>query len=330
MKMSRSGFGMALFVALALSPIVSLAEPIPAGGAEGSFNAKDLCGKWKVETPDGSSSNSSRIFEFFPDGRLLETSSHTTSQGESTNTYKKTWTVVGNNVLIAGPGQTENNGPSLTIEIPFDLTRLQIRETWDSPTSTRTTKMFAVREGSPILPASSVPSQPAASTQNPPPKPALTVTPSVKNDREGYYKTERISIGISLKNPSLRDSSGPLKVSYWILGKNCSDTKLFCLFTQGKFECDLGTNATNREVKQTTAPFLNKFYNYSGYSSSGDYAYEGWIVVVRDSDDRMVLIKATKPEWERQAEKLQALDTQGAFNLRLDKMEGAHGPYHYY
>lgn len=73
-----------------------------------------------------------------------------------------------------------------------------------------------------------------------------------------------------------------------------------------------------------------KVENPEGYSSSGDYAYEGWVIVVKDSDDRTVLIKATKPEWERQAEKLQNLDTHSAFNLRLDKMEGAHGPYHYY
>ena len=137
--------------------------------------------------------------------------------------------------------------------------------------------------------------------------------------------------GYSLKNSSLRDSTGPLKVAYWIFGKNSGDSKLFCMFSQGKFECNLGPSALTREFKHTTDPYLNKFYNSSYVmSSSGSYEYVGWIVIVRDSSDRMVLIKATKTEWESQAAKLQGLNTSDAYDLRLDKVDGEHGPYRYY
>jgi len=324
----RSRFGMALGVALALFPCIALAQTPSRGGGMVSSDAKDLCGKWKIESPYG---GSSRVFEFFPDGHLIETSSYSSSQGESTNSYKKSWSVVGNKVLIIGPGQSSNNGQSITIEIPFDLSRLLIVETWESPTSTRTTKMFASREGDSSLPPASASSQRATSAQNPPPKIALSVAPSVKNGREGYYKTQRLSLDISLKNQSLRDSTGPLKVAYWIFGKNSKDTKFFCLFSQGKFDCNLGPSATTREFKQATDPYLNKFYNTPFIiDSSGAFEYEGWIVIVRDSSDRLVLIKATKPEWESQAAKLQGLNTSDAYDLRLDKVDGAHGPYRYY
>ena len=329
MKDTRSRFGVALV--LALFPLVSLAQTNSGVGGTSSSDPMSLCGKWKVENPQGYSSDSSRFFEFFPDGRVVETSIYNGSQGESTNSYKKSWSVVGNKVLIVGSGQSSNNGQSITIEIPFDLSRLLIMETWDSPTSTRTTKMFAKREGASSLPPASAVSQPATSVQNPPPKIDVTVIPSVKSGSEGYYKTQRLSLGISLKNQSLRDSTGPLKVAYWIFGKNSSDAKLFCLFSQGNFECNLGPTALNREFKQSTEPYLNKFYNSSYViSSSGAYGYEGWIVTVSDSNNRLVLIKATKPEWERQAAKLQHLNTGNAYDLRLDKVDGAHGPYHYY
>lgn len=322
---------MALGSLLAIPPVLSPAQTTAITGGAVSSNPMDLCGKWKIENPDGYSTRSSRFFEFFPDGRLVETNTYSSSQGETINSYKKFWKVVGNKILIAGSGEFGNSGQSITIEIPFDLARLQIVETWDSSTSTRMTKMFAVREGGSGVPTASAALQPAASARSPMPKIDVSVVPSIKNDREGYYKTQRLALGILLKNPSVRDSTGLLKVGYWIFGKNSGDSKLFCLFSQGRFECDLGPTASNREFKQTTDTYLNKFYNPSYVSSSsGTYAYEGWIITVSDSENRLVLIKASKPEWERQAAKLQGLNTNNAYDLRLDKIDGASGPYRYY
>ena len=319
---------MVLGVALALFPCIALTQAPSKGGGMVSSDAKDLCGKWKVESSYG---DISRFFEFFPDGRLVETSSYSSSRGETTNSYKKNWSVVGNKVLVVGPGQSGTNGQSITIEIPFDLSRLQIMETWDSPTSTRTTKMVASREGASSLPPASPATQRATSAQSQLPKIDVSVLPSVKTATKDYYKTQRLSLDISLKNSSLRDSTGPLKVAYWIFGKNSGDSKLFCMFSQGKFECNLGPSNLTREFKHTTEPYLNKFYNSSYVmSSSGSYEYAGWIVIVRDSSDRMVLIKATKTEWESQAAKLQGLNTSDAYDLRLDKVDGEHGPYRYY
>jgi len=316
-------------MSLFLFTTLALAALCPARSqAQTSSIAEDLIGRWRVETPEGYSGRSSRIFEFFPDGRVVETSSYSTSSGESTNAYKKTWKVVGSQVVITRLGDTGGNGQSIAIDIPFDLARVQIVETWETPTSTRTTKMFALRD-SPTAPSDAHDAaQPAASGASPQVKVEGAVVPSVKSDRDGYYKTERISLGISVRNSSLREATGPLKISYWIFGKSSGDSKFICLFSRGSIECDLGTNATNREFKTSTTPYLNKFYDPSRVISSSDYfEYHGWAITVNDPSGRLVLVKANKPEWERQATKLESLDTSRVYNIRLDHIPGARPPY---
>jgi len=138
-------------------------------------------------------------------------------------------------------------------------------------------------------------------------------------------KTERISLQVSLKNPSLRESTGPLTINYWLIGKNLRDAKQFCLLTKGVLTCNLGTDFSSREFKQTTDPYLHKYYYYS---SSGSYEYDGWIVTITTPSGETVLTKASKSEWERQSTKVSALERGRVYDLRLDPVEG--GSVYYY
>jgi hypothetical protein len=329
MKSIRIRFGATPMLALALFHSVSVAQTTAGGGASSS-NPNDLCGKWKVETPGGYSTDSSRFFEFFPDGRLLETTTYNGPQGESTHTYKKSWSVVGNKVLIVRSGQSSDNGQSITVEIPFDLSRLQIVETWESPNSTRSTKMFAVREGGSREPPAAVRSQLA--TPAPPARPSdllskldLAVSPSTRDSHENYYKIQRIALSISLRNPSLRDATGPLTVSYWIFGKsNGKSVRQFCVFAKGRFDCSLGTNSSSREFKTTTEQYQNKHYDTTSVISSETYYdYSGWIVAVSDPSGKIAIIKSNNPAWEREEAKLPALESGSVYDLQLGKVQGA-------
>jgi hypothetical protein len=290
-----------------------------------SFNILDLCGKWKVE---GAGRSGDRTFEFFQDGRATDTSTFQSSSGETTESRKKQWKVSGNKVLITEINPNASGFPTLSIEIPFDPARLQITESFESATSSRSTKMFATRQ-TPAIPTNPVtpgPKGPLTSSSSPDflSKLTINVTPLVKPDKEGYMKTERISLQVSLKNPSLRESTGPLTINYWLIGKNLRDPKQFCLLTKGSMPCNLGTDFSSREFKQTTDPYLHKYYYYS----SGSYEYDGWIVTISTPSGETVLTKASKSEWERQSSKASSLERGRVYDLRLDPVEG--GSVYYY
>ncbi len=291
-----------------------------------SANALDLCGKWTI-IRDGSSTE--RTFEFFPDGRVTEVSSYKTSSGETTQTYDKLWKVEGDKVRVSPKGSDGPSSQSIFIDLPFDVSKLQISEVWSSPSSTRQTKMFASPTDAPNPPQSpGLPTQAAA----PPPtesslsKLNISVSPSTKNSSEGYYKIQRLSLNVTLKNPSLKESSGQFTVSYWILGKNTRDPKQFCVFSKGKFDCSLGCSATDRELKRSTETYLNKYYYYS----SGSFEYAGWIVSVSDASGTTALVKASKPQWESQSNKLPTIEPWKVYDLQLDKIEGAYIPQYSY
>lgn len=286
-----------------------------------SFNILDLCGKWKVK-------GSGRTFEFFADGSATDTTTFSNSTGETTESRKKQWKIAGNKVLITEINSNASSIPTLSIEIPFDPAKLQITESNESATSSRSTKMFATKQ-TPTVPKNPVapgPKGPITTPSGPDFLSNLTINaiPLVKPDREGYLKTERISLQVTIKNPSLRESTGPLTVNYWLIGKNVRDPKQFCLLNKGSFPCNLGTDFSSRELKQTTDPYLNKWYYYS----SGSYEFEGWIITVTTPSKETVLTKASKSEWERQSSKVSSLERGRVYDLRLDRLEG--GSVNYY
>jgi len=284
----------------------------------------DLCGKWAIRSEG---SRSERTFEFFPDGQVTETIMYTSSSGETTETYQKLWKIQGDKIFISPKSTDGNSNQSIFIDLPFDTSNLQITEVWMSASSTRQSKLFAERTEAPK--SSSGLAVPAATP--PPPSAVLTklgisVNPSTKNSTQDYYKIQRISLNITLKNACLRESTGLINVSYWILGKNVSDSKQFCVFSKGKFDCSLGSSISDREFKRSTDTYLNKYYSYF---SSGGFEYAGWIVAVSDSSGNIAVIKASKPEWERQGDKLPGLEVDNVYDLPLNKVNGARVPRYY-
>gem|GEM_PF-3027785 len=331
-RILRVALSAAVFFSAMEAPAQDEAPPVPSQNPPSenpspqlSSNALDLCGKWKVES-NGSSSE--RTFEFFSDGRATDTLAYKSSSGESVQTYHKVWKIEGFKVLILPKGDvvsSPSSSQSIFIEIPFDTARLQITEIYQHSSYTRQTKMVAVRTEMPPPQPSGAP----ASIETPPPpgspasKPVVAVVPSIKNSSEGYYKIQRIALNIALKNSSMKGSTGPLKVSYWVLGKNTRDSKQFCVFSKGQFDCTLGSGVADREFKRTTETYLNKYYSYS---SSGSFEYAGWIVTVADPAGSVILVKANKPQWEKLEDKLPALEPRKVYDLELNKTEGAYVP----
>jgi len=125
----------------------------------------------------------------------------------------------------------------------------------------------------------------------------------------------------------MRESTGIFTVSYWILGKNTSDSKQFCVFSKGKFDCSLGSSATDRELKRSTETYLNKYYTFT---ASGSFEYAGWIIAVSDPSGAVALVKASKSQWEGLSEKLPTLEAWKVYDLQLNKIEGAYVPRYAY
>jgi len=289
-----------------------------------SSNAMDLCGKWSIRSER---STSERTFEFFPDGQVTEISTYKSTREETTQTYQKLWKIQGDKIFISPKGTDGGSNQSIFIDLPFDTSKLQITEVWTSSSSTRQAKMFAERLEAP-KPSSGL-AVPAATP--PPPSALLTklgisVIPSTKNSTQDYYKIQRISLNITLKNSCLRESTGLMNVSYWILGKNVSDSKQFAVFSKGQFDCSLGSNISDRELKRSTDTYLNKYYSFS---SSRGFEYAGWIVAVSDPAGNIAAIKSNKPEWERQGDKLPGLEVFKVYDLPLNEVEGSYVPRYY-
>ncbi len=297
-------------------------------GQSTSMNPADLFGKWKVESGEGYS-RSSRTFEFFPDGTVIETSTHVSESRETETNYKKKWSAGADSILILTPGADGREGQSISIPLPFDPLRMQIVETWESPTSTRTTRMTATRVG-----PSSPSSPPTVRTQTPapttPPKIEVSVVPSVKSSRESYMKVERISLKVTLRNQSLRSSTGPLKVSYWVFGKSDDNINLFWTFLSGGFDCNLGSDGVTRATEHTSQIYTNRFYDSVRVISGSDhFEYDGWIVRVTDAAGNLVAVKASKPQWEKLASQFAGLEQNRGYDLGLNAVQGSVGPPRY-
>jgi len=256
----------------------------------------------------------------------------TSGGGTSTQRRKRGWTAQPDKVVVADLGGAGTGGSNtVEIAVPFDKNRLALVEIYNSQNSTRTTTMFATMTA-PLSPpggvppsGSQVPDAAARPTQPPSTKILLSVTPSVKNSTEGYYKIQKLSLTITLKNTDLKVLSGPLAVNFWILGKQGQGGKQFCLLKSGNFSTTLGTDFSNRETKTATEPMMNRFYSYS----SCHYAeYEGWIVVVKNSSGQLVAVKASKPDWERQLERAATLERGVVYDLKLNKLDGMRSYYY--
>jgi len=162
---------------------------------------------------------------------------------------------------------------------------------------------------------------PADNAPAPPAKVEILVSPSVRSNNNGYYKIQKLSLTVSLKNTDLRNPAGPLTVSYWILGKCTNNGKQFCLLKKGSFACSLDSSPSSREFKQTTDPYLNKFWA-DDFGSSGYTEYEGWIVVVKNSANQVIATKANKTEWDREFEKAALMERGKVYDFHLDKLDG--------
>lgn len=331
------GLAAAIFVGIAIFSTCSAAD---LAGDFSSSALRDLVGTWTVEQGESMSRSGgrySRSFEFLPDGTVFETTSYPTSGGgTSTQRRKRGWTAQPDKVVVADLGGAGTCGSNtVEIAVPFDKNRMALVETYNSQDSTHTTTMFATMTAPPATPGgvppsgSQVPDAAARPTQPPSTKILLSVTPSVKNSTEGYYKIQKLSLTITLKNTDLKVPSGPLAVNFWILGKQGQGGKQFCLLKSGNFSTTLGTDFSNRETKTATEPTVNKLYNPAFVISSSGYAeYEGWIVAVKNSAGQLVAVKASKPDWERQLEKAAVLERGAVYDLKLNKLEGVRSYYY--
>ncbi|MFZ4774492.1 MAG: hypothetical protein ACOYM3_03970 [Terrimicrobiaceae bacterium] len=325
-----------ILLRIALVCLLSSLVLLQTGAAQGTFgsrdavegetsmNPQDLAGIWAFEG-GGQYSASSRLLEFLPDGTVFESNRHSNSGGGyTTERRKRVWVLQQNKILINEPSGSGRSGyPTIEIALPFNKTRLELSEVYTSTDTTRTSTMFATRT-TPPAPSPAPGTSPSA---NAAPlgaaKVQLTVTPSVKNSTDSYYKVQKLSLSVTLKNSDLKVSSGPLTVNYWILGVQTQDAKQFCLLKSGTFTCSLGTQFSDREFKTTTEPIMNRFYPYSSSYSE----YGGWIVVVKNSSGQVIAVKASKSEWERQFVKAVTMERGTVYDLRLNKLDGLRAYY---
>lgn len=281
----------------------------PTVTADGSLGVSSFCGVWEIKS---ASSYETRRLEIQPNGSVTETTTYKSPTSETSEVQRKVWRRVGEQVRITRTGDEVPSGQTMTIDLPNDPNQTIITETWVYETSTRTNRLVARRvEASSEGVAKSVAPNSELS------KLKVAVMPKIDKAAEGYYKIERISLAISLLNPSVRAATGPLTIKYWVIGRNIMDPKQYFLLTDGRSTCALGCTSQDREFKFNSDPFMNRYY-----ADSSGYKYEGWIIVIKDAGNRIVLIKSNKPDWERLVDKVEMLDNSASFDARLNKLKG--------
>jgi hypothetical protein len=291
----------AILLAASAAPVcMAEREEVPLPGDQYATSIEELFGVWKVGAEGGAAN---RTLEFRPDGSAVEAATAAGSQP-----LRRTWSVEDGKILITG-----TPGWRMEIPLPFHKQKMALTEITETADTTVTRRLEATRAAPTAAPAAK-PSPTTTSLS----RIALTVTPSRRSDG-AYPAVQTLSLTLTLRNADIRNPTGPFQVEYLILGADERDARLFALLDRGSFAAELGASIADRELKRTTDPRVVKYY----HASRGYFSYSGWAVLLRDPSGKISLVEASRPEWEKLPERLDALKMGKVYDKSLTVVAGA-------
>jgi len=105
------------------------------------------------------------------------------------------------------------------------------------------------------------------------------------------------------------------KASFMVMGESAVDRKVFKILLRHDFNISLPA----RQVAEETAPDVTTRYDTTG--AKFGFKYDGWILIVTDSQGQLVMAKSTSPSIEKMPTQLSALKNGGCYTKDLKAVE---------
>ena len=118
----------------------------------------------------------------------------------------------------------------------------------------------------------------------------VTVSKRTKDDGDSYYMEQQEILGsISIKNRSATENYSPCTITLVVIGQDQRRTDLYKVITQQTFETQ---PPPLKSLKHEIDPVFTKYdSDNKGRGNIGGFAFAGYIITVKTTDDRLVLQK---------------------------------------
>ncbi|HEX8296114.1 MAG TPA: hypothetical protein VF593_07420 [Chthoniobacteraceae bacterium] len=129
-------------------------------------------------------------------------------------------------------------------------------------------------------------------------------------------KTDRISFVVKLVNSDTKASFQGHKAEFYVWAQSIVNPKAFLLLTADQSAVSLLPRGTH----EFTSKEGTTMYDTTGARFGAKY--DGWVLVVRDSEGKVVLKKASQASWLPAADKLNTTKEKLYYNRELKPLTG--------
>jgi hypothetical protein len=144
---------------------------------------------------------------------------------------------------------------------------------------------------------------------------AISVIPSKPAGVKGGDwddKMQKIGVRLKFANTDIRQTYEGFTATISVFGQSVLDGKVKKVLLQEQVPVALPPRKTQEhECKEITTRFDKTGARFG-------YFYDGWIVVVKDAEGKVVHVKSTSPSMEKMTERVDKLSINGCYNNKLE------------
>jgi hypothetical protein len=129
-----------------------------------------------------------------------------------------------------------------------------------------------------------------------------------------YEKIQKIILRVKFSNADLRQAFEGYTAIISVFGQSAVDSKVKKILLQEQAVLSLPCNQSFEHVCEEVSTEFDKRFKYG-------YYYDGWIVVVKDSSDKVVLVKASSTTMEKLPEAAANLELKKFYNPKLQPVK---------
>lgn len=135
-------------------------------------------------------------------------------------------------------------------------------------------------------------------------------------------KMQNLDVTLKVTNRTARETFSALRAKVYLIGESASKDKHYRLLHVHEESFDLGA----REDKKIAAGALRLEYDDNEAARFG-YKYEGYVVVLRDSDGKLIAVKSPKSLFSANLEELAKMRKGTAFDKKFKPVAAPMFPF---
>jgi|GEM_PF-2554345 len=139
-----------------------------------------------------------------------------------------------------------------------------------------------------------------------------TAKPAVIKGGDYDDKQQRISLKVKLSNVDTRQSYENYQATLSAFGQSAVDRKVSKVLMQEKFAVTLAPlKSIEHECKEVHTRFDKTDAKFG-------FSYDGWLLVVKDAEGKVVFVKSTSPSLEKLTDKVDTIVVDSHYNRALE------------